>query len=100
MIRRPRCLRTAAAVLAVAGTAVACTHSSRDRRPTSVPSPTRAGAVHVLGLWSGPEFDSFDAVRTSWESSTGRVVDWQDSQDPASDLTAAIAAGHPPDIAV
>jgi len=100
MIRRPRCLRTAAAVLAVAGTAVACTHSSRDRRPTSVPSPTRAATVHVLGLWSGPEFDSFDAVRTSWESSTGRVVDWQDSQDPASDLTAAIAAGHPPDIAV
>ena len=101
MIRRARCLRTAAATLAVAGTVVACTHSSNDRRPTPTPPrSTQAGTVHVLGLWSGPEFDSFDAVRTSWESSTGRVVDWQDSQDPASDLTAAIAAGHPPDIAV
>jgi len=56
--------------------------------------------VHVLGLWSGPEFDSFDAVRKSWESSTGRLVDWQDSHDLAGDLTAALASGNPPDIAV
>lgn len=29
----------------------------------------------------GPEFDNFDAVKSSWEKSTGYAVDWQGTHD-------------------
>ncbi|MGW6132230.1 ABC transporter substrate-binding protein [Cellulomonas sp. NPDC055163] len=56
--------------------------------------------VDVLGLWSGPERDSFSTVASRWESGTGAVLDWEDSQDVAGDLAARLAAGDPPDVAV
>ena len=43
----------------------------------------RGAHVHVLGLWSGPEFDSFVAVKSVWEKETGAVVDWEASTDLA-----------------
>lgn len=102
MIPRRRFLRTAAITALAAATLAACTHSGPTKR-TTTPTPTHAGAadsVSVLGLWSGPELDSFVTVEKAWEKGSGFAVDWQGSQDPARDLAARIGAGKPPDLAV
>lgn len=94
MVRpRRRVLAPALLVLAVA-LAVGCTPK---RSPTS---PSSAGTVHVLGLWSGPELDAFMKVKSAWEGQTGARVDWQGTQNLDETLTEAIRAGHEPDIAV
>lgn len=67
---------------------------------TSSGPPTNAQTVTVTGLWSGPELTGFTSVAAVWEQQTGTAVDWRPSQDLASDLSAAVQAGDPPDIAV
>jgi alpha-glucoside transport system substrate-binding protein len=95
MVRlRPRVL-TPALLMLTATLAVACTPSS-----TPKPPPTAGATVSVLGLWGGPELDSFMTVKSAWEDQTGATVDWQGVQNLAETLTAAIQAGNPPDIAV
>ena len=56
--------------------------------------------VRVLGLWSGPEFDSFATVKSAWERSTGGIVDWEGTQDLPNVLAGRLQAGDPPDIAI
>jgi alpha-glucoside transport system substrate-binding protein len=56
--------------------------------------------VRVLGLWSGPELDSFVAVKSAWEHETGAVVDWEPSTDLAGALADRAKAGDPPEIAI
>jgi alpha-glucoside transport system substrate-binding protein len=64
-------------------------------------SPGIEGAhVRVAGLWSGPEFDSFVAVKSIWEQDTGAVVDWEPSTDLAGTLADQVRAGNPPEIAI
>ncbi|HYQ75613.1 ABC transporter substrate-binding protein [Cellulomonas sp.] len=100
-------LRPAAVVAGglLALSAAACTGSS-DPDPTTTPSAPSATpgldgeTVSVLGLWSGPERDTFAAVTGTWEDATGAAVDWTGSRDLAGDLAAAVAAGDPPDVAV
>src|ERR1043165_2299881 len=93
--------------------AVGCT-SSITTLPTTTPtsaapiaaSPTATsqnlnGAhVGVLGLWSGPELDSFMTVKAAWEKDAGGIVDWEGTQNLPDVLTAHIQAGNPPDIAI
>src|SRR4051794_10297600 len=102
MTLRRRFARTAAIAAVAAATLVACTEShSPKRTPAPTGSTPAAGrSVNVLGLWSGPEFDSFASVKAAWEQQTGNSVHWQGSENPAADLTARIEAGRPPDIAV
>lgn len=104
-------MRITRLVLLVAGLAVGC---ARSDGPPSATSSTAASAgatsttsqglrgasVHVLGLWSGPERDSFDAVKSAWEKETGAIVDWEGTQDLAGALADHIRAGDPPDIAI
>ncbi len=69
--------------------------------PTSAVSQDLDGAhVRVLGLWSGPEFDSFEAVKAAWEKDTGGIVDWDWTRDLPGELDDRMEAGDPPDIAV
>ncbi|MGB8861270.1 MAG: ABC transporter substrate-binding protein [Ilumatobacteraceae bacterium] len=56
--------------------------------------------MRVLGLWSGPEFDSFVAVKSTWEADTGGTVDWKGARDLPAELDEQIKAGTPPDIAI
>jgi alpha-glucoside transport system substrate-binding protein len=84
------------------------------KQATPVPStapPTTASAtvssqdlhsihVRVLGLWSGPELDSFMTVKAAWEKDTGGIVDWEGTQDLPGVLTTRMQNGNPPDIAV
>jgi alpha-glucoside transport system substrate-binding protein len=107
--------RTAAAVaLLVLAPIAACTSSgSKASTVTGSPSALSSSApasaavsselsshVRVLGLWSGPEYDNFVAVKSVWEKQTGDTVDWQGTQDISGALDADAAAGTSPDIAV
>ena len=56
--------------------------------------------VRVLGLWSGPEFDSFEAVKSVWEKETGAIVDWEATDDLSGAMADHRQAGDPPDIAI
>lgn len=87
---------------------------------TSAPSPARTGAtastsaapparatdgvegqvVHVLGLWSGPELDSFEAIKAAWEQETGGAVKWQGTQNVAETLEVGSETGDAPEIAI
>ena len=103
MIDRFRAATAATAALLVAASLPACTSSSTVHRTTAPGTAGRGpgnAPVSVLGLWSGPEYDSFATVERAWEHDTGGRVQWQGSQDIAGDLAARIDAGKPPDIAV
>ncbi len=68
---------------------------------TSSPPLALEGAhVHVLGLWSGPELDSFQTVKSAWEQETGAIVDWEGTQDLPGTLADHVQAGNPTDIAI
>lgn len=87
-----------------AGSGGAQPSTTADPEPTVPTSAATAATgdmqVRVLGLWSGPEFDSFVAVKSVWEQDTGGTVDWQGARDLASELDAQIEAGAPPDVAI
>jgi alpha-glucoside transport system substrate-binding protein len=90
-----------------------CTDAATSQ-PTAISQPTATtqtaatvasrdpedNHVRVLGLWSGPEFDSFVSVKSAWEQNTGGTVDWQGSRDLPGELDAQIERGTPPDIAI
>ena len=115
--RRPRTAAGFASLLTSVGVAWAllagCTDSDTSQppattQPAAAVQPTTTGAsrdpeamhVRVLGLWSGPEFDSFVTVKSAWELNTGGTVEWQGAQDLPAELDAQIEAGTPPDIAI
>ncbi|MBO9552977.1 ABC transporter substrate-binding protein [Cellulomonas sp.] len=81
--------------LLVAASTAACTGAD-----SPAPTTTSGGAVDVVGLWSGPEYDAFASVASTWESDTGGSVDWHGSSDVAADLADRTAAADPPDLAV
>jgi alpha-glucoside transport system substrate-binding protein len=56
--------------------------------------------VHVLGVWSGPELASFEAVASAWEKASAAVVDWEGTDDMGRALADHRQAGDPPDIAI
>lgn len=66
----------------------------------AAPDTVEGVRVDVVGLWSGPEFDAFATVASTWEDDSGAVVDWQGSRDIARDLAARLEADDPPDLAV
>jgi len=107
-MRRGRGRRGAPALLAVvlvAGCTVSVgTSASTSSGPSASGTASRQGLtgqhVRVLGVWSGPEYDSFATVTAAWKTATGATVDWEGTQDPAASLDTAIGAGDPPDIAV
>ena len=102
MISRQGMVRTVG-LLMLATLAASCSSSGNQAATSSVsPSDSQDVARHVrvLGLWSGPEYDSFVTVKSAWEKSTGDTVDWQGTQDLTAALEADDQAGTPPDIAV
>jgi alpha-glucoside transport system substrate-binding protein len=82
-------LRVLALPCLVVLTVVACGTSS---------SPS-AGSVRVVGVWSGPEQASFEAVVKPFENQTGIKVDYTSSSDLDAILRTSVAAGNPPDVA-
>ena len=100
--------RITGVALLVAALAVGCARSdgrsaspASPALPASTASPSLRGAhVHVLGLWSGPELDSFEAVKSAWEQETGAVVDWEGTEDILGALSGDLQGEDRPDIAI
>ncbi len=114
MIIRPASARITAVVMLVAAIATGCSTSvsPAPASQTATEAPATASVtnsstpglrgthVHVLGLWSGPELASFEAVKTAWENDTGAIVDWEGTQDLPGALARHAQAGDSPDIAI
>ena len=109
MIYRHKIMLTIILFMLTAAFTVSCAGSATPVLTTAAPtaaSTTTAsqnlnGAhVRVLGLWSGPELDSFMTVKSVWEKDTGGIVDWEGTQELPDVLTARMQAGNPPDIAI
>ena len=99
---RPHPLRVGMCVVVSCALIAGCSGSDGTQPVDSTVPATAASdaAVDVLGLWSGPEFDSFDTVASAWEASTGGTVEWTGTRDLPRELAARIDAGTPPDIAI
>lgn len=87
-----------------AAVALGCTDSPGPGPTTTTPTTSSddlgGETVRVLGLWSGPELDSFMTVKAAWEEDTGARVDWEGTQNPRAVLDAAAQDGDLPDVAV
>ncbi len=81
-------------------TTVPSTATSMMAPQTAAPANINGAHVRVLGLWSGPELDSFMTVKAAWEKDSGGILDWEGTQDLPGVLAARMQAGNPPDIAI
>jgi len=106
---RPTIVRTIGLLVLAAALLVGCTHSGSRATTATAPTaaPTSAVArdldgahVGVLGLWSGPELESFLTVKAAWERETGGTVDWEGTDDLPDRPDDRMAAGTPPEIAI
>ena len=82
--------------LVTALAAVACAPGASNNTTST---NAKGGTVTVLGVWSGSELDSFNAVLAPFEASTGTKVVFEASRDQDAILTTRVAAGDPPDLA-
>jgi len=66
--------------------------------PASNATPTRTDAepVSVLGIWSGEELASFEAMLSGWDG----AMDFTGTRDITTVLATRVSAGNPPDIAI
>ena len=109
MVYRHKIVLTIILFMLTAALPVGCASSATTVPTTATPTTASTTAasrnlngahVRVLGLWSGPELDSFVTVKAAWEKDTGGIVDWEGTQDLPDVLTARMQAGNPPDIAI
>lgn len=83
------------------GSASGASTSSAPETSTVTPSTAAPDTgVSVVGLWSGPELESFDAVAARWEDDSGATVTWQGTRDVAATVADGLASGDLPDIAI
>lgn len=59
-----------------------------------------AGSIEVFSLWGGSEQDAFLKVADAFTKSSGIAVKYTSGRDFITDITARLAAGNPPDIAI
>jgi alpha-glucoside transport system substrate-binding protein len=84
-----------AVITALAGAACAPGASNNNSGNTTV----HGGSVTVLGVWSGSELDSFNAVLKPFTDQTGITVQFEATRDQDAILTTRVSAGSPPDVA-
>ena len=60
----------------------------------------RISTVNVLGVWDTDELESFQAMVAPWEEQTGGAMAFSGTRDLIAVLTARVAAGNPPDVAI
>jgi len=59
-----------------------------------------AGSVEVFSLWGGSEQTAFLSVAKQFTQDTGIAVKYTSGRDFITDISARLAAGNPPDIAI
>jgi len=85
MIPRRRIVLTILLFMLITAFTVGCAGPATLVSMPAVPAATSTAAISqtlngahvgVLGLWSGPELESFMRVKAAWEKDTGGIVDW------------------------
>jgi len=79
---------------------VALAACEEDEGPSPTGTPGALGAVDVLGIWGGDELASFEALVAPWEADTGGTLEFLGTRDINAVLTARVAGGNPPDVAI
>ena len=64
------------------------------------PEKEKIGTINVLGIWDGDELESFQSMVAPWEEQTGGAMAFSGIRDLIAVLTARVAAGNPPDVAI
>ena len=77
--------------------AMACAPGASNNNSSG--NTVKGGTVHILGVWSGSELESFNAVLKPFEDRTGINVVFEASRDEDAILTTRVAAGDPPELA-
>jgi len=62
--------------------------------------PVSGGAVTVLGVWGGDEFESFSAAVAPFTEKTGIGMAFETTKEQSTVLVTRFKAGNPPDIAI
>lgn len=81
----------------IAASAFAATAGSSGQNS---PNSQKASTIEVFSLWSGSEKDAFLNVTAAFTQKTGINVKYTDVRDFIPEITARLAAGNPPDIAI
>ena len=97
MRRRTWVAAVAVALCAIAASAFAATAGSNSK---SSPNAKAASTIEVFSLWSGSEKAAFLNVTAAFTQATGINVKYTDVRDFIPEITARLAAGNPPDIAI
>jgi alpha-glucoside transport system substrate-binding protein len=64
------------------------------------PASKSAANIEVFSLWGGSEQDAFLKVTAAFKAATGINITYTAGRDFITDITARLAAGNPPDIAI
>jgi len=91
-------LITLALALACAPTTQPAPDGTSPGVPTS--ETNIGGTVRVLGVWGGPELDSFKAVVQPFTAQTGIQMEFESTRDLDAVLTTRVQGNNPPDIAI
>jgi alpha-glucoside transport system substrate-binding protein len=89
-----------AVLVSVLGLLVAAAFAAAGSGKSSHPAAKSAGSIEVFSLWGGSEQDAFLKVTAAFEQQTGIKVNYTAGRDFITDITARLAAGNPPDIAI
>jgi len=95
-MKRFRLAALAIAVGLIATLALAATGYGRSAHPAA----KSAGNIEVFSLWGGSEQDAFLKVTAAFTQATGINVTYTAGRDFITEITARLAAGNPPDIAI
>jgi alpha-glucoside transport system substrate-binding protein len=96
MKRRPRLAIFAAVLSAVVAASFAATSYGRGTSPKA----RSAGSIEVFSLWGGSEKDAFTKVTDAFTKATGISVTYTSGRDFITEITARLASGNPPDVAI
>jgi alpha-glucoside transport system substrate-binding protein len=91
--------RLASLAIAV-GLLVALTLAASGYGRSQHPAAKSAGNIEVFSLWGGSEQDAFLKVTDAFTKATGIGVTYTSGRDFITEITARLAAGNPPDIAI
>lgn len=89
-----------AAVTMVVGLLAALALTATGYGRTQHQSAKSAGSIEVFSLWGGSEQDAFLKVTAAFTKATGIDVKYTAGRDFITEITARLAAGNPPDIAI